>query len=172
MPPVPKVPTPAAAPAPAPSTAPATTPAKASTKSKSKQQIGPTEPPANRGAAVGRQLDNAGRRAGRFAAKTGKDAAAPLVTRGQRAAISGGSIVVGLVAYAIGVAYLQHGWPGVTGWLKAKLFNETSQGSAVVPAMLFHTGPGAGGTTAGTQVTATPPAAPAAPTPSGGILYA
>jgi len=167
MPPVPKVPTPA----PSTSTAPATTPAKASTKSKSKQ-IGPTEPPANRGAAVGRQLDNAGRRAGKFAAKTGKDAAAPVVTRGQRAAISGGSIVVGLVAYAIGVAYLQHGWPGVTGWLKAKLFNETTQGPAAVPAMLFHTGPGAGGATAGTQVTATPPAAPAAPTPSGGILYA
>ena len=141
---------------------------------KSPAKSGPTEPPANRGAAIGRKFDNAGRKAGAKAADIGKSAAAPVVSRGQRAAISGGSIVVGLVAYAIGVAYLQHGWPGVTAWLKAKLFNETSQGPAAVPAMLFHTGPGAGGSmTAGTQVTAAaPPAAPVAPTPSGGTLSA
>jgi len=149
---------------------PSTSPAKSSSKSKS----GPTEPPANRGAAVGRKLDNAGRKAGQFAADQGKAAAAPVVSRGQRAAISGGSIVVGLVAYAIGVAYLQRGWPGVTGWLKAKLFNETSQGPSVVPAMLFHTGPGAGGSAAGihTAAAGAPPTQTAAPTPSGGTLYA
>jgi len=166
MPPVPK------APAASTSTAPAKSPKNSSSPAKSKQ-VGPTEPPANRGAAVGRKLDNAGRRAGRFAAKTGKNAAEPVVSNGQRAAVSGGSIVVGLVAYAIGVAYLQRGWPGVTGWLKAKLFNETSQGPSAVPAMLFHTGPGAGGSTAGVQAAAAPPPAQqAAPTPNGGILFA
>ena len=153
---------------------PKATPKATPKSSKSSKRGRPTEPPANRGAAIGRRLDNAGRNAGEAAADLGKSAAQPVVSHAQRAAISGGSIVVGLVAYAIGVAYLQHGWPGVTGWLKAKLFNETAQGPSVVPAMLFHTGPGAGGsTTAGTQMTATaPPATTAAPTPSGGTLYA
>lgn len=121
----------------------------------------PTEPPANAGARVGRTLDNVGRSA----------AEAPIVSSTQKAAISGGSIIVGLVAYAIGVAYVQHGWPGVTAWLKAKLMNKTSQqGDGVTPSMYFHTG--AGGSAAGTQLAAAPPTHPAAPTPSGGTLYA
>lgn len=131
---------------------------------------GPTGPPANAGARVGRTLDNVGR----AGADLGKAAVAPVFSRAQRAAVSGGSIVIGMVAYAIGVVYLQHGWPGVTSWLKAKLYNETSQGAAVVPAMLFHTGAGAGPSmTAGTQLAAAaPPAQLTAPTPSGGTLYA
>lgn len=162
MPPVPKSPA---------STSP--TKSKPAAKSKPAKPGRPTEPPANRGAAIGRKLDNAGRNAGEAATDLGKSAAAPVVSRAQRAAISGGSIVVGLVAYAVGVAYLQHGWPGVTGWLKAKLFNETSQAASVVPAMLFHTGPGAGGgSTAGMQTAAAPPPQQAAPTPNGGILFA
>lgn len=122
----------------------------------------PTAPPANAGSRVGRSLDNLGRSA----------AKAPIVSGSQRAAISGGSIILGLVAYAIGVNYLQHGWPGVTGWLKAKLMNKTSQqGNGVQPAMLFHTGAGAGSTATGTQLAANP-TQPIAPIPSGGTLYA
>lgn len=123
-----------------------------------------------------------GGKIGQSLSNTGKQAAkAPIFSDSQKAAVSGGSIAVGLIAYAIGVNYLQHGWPGVTAWLKAKLMNQTSQdGNGIpqvaggIPAIYFHTGAGAGTGSAGTQQTATPagPTHPAAPTPSGGTLYA
>lgn len=31
----------------------------------------------------------------------------------------------GLILYALGLNFLRHGWPGVTGWLNAKFFNRT-----------------------------------------------
>lgn len=99
---------------------------------------------------------------------------APIVRSGQRAVVHGGSLVVGLVAYAIGVNYLQHGWPGVTAWLKAKLMNKTSQDSSAVPAELFMHNDLLHQAIHGTalQTTPAPPQSPAAPVPSGGNLYA
>lgn len=118
----------------------------------------------------------AGARAGARARSVGKGAVkAPIFGKGQKASVSAGSLVVGMMAYALGVNYLQHGWPGVTAWLKAKLMNQTSQDGNGIPQAIFHTGPGAGPGSTGTQQAAAvqpPPAHPAAPTPSGGTLYA
>lgn len=115
-------------------------------------------------------------RAGARVRSVGTGAAkAPIFGKGQKASVSAGSLVVGMMAYAVGVNYLQHGWPGVTAWLKAKLMNKTSQDGNGLPQAIFHTGPGASQGGAGTQQAAAaqpPPAHPAAPTPSGGTLYA
>lgn len=149
---------------PRPPAPPATTGSSAaSSKSGSGRKSSNRSSSTSRGGGAGQQLGNAGQRA----------AKAPIFRRGQQAAISGGSILTGLIAYAIGVNYLQHGWPGVTAWLKAKLMNETAQQGNGIPAMYFHTGAGAAGGSTATQQAASPgPTHPAAPTPSGGNLYA
>ena len=99
----------------------------------------------------------------------------PAVKKGQKAAVHGGSVAVGLVAYAIGLNYLQHGWPGVTAWLKAKLMNKTAQDGNGIPAEFFTHNDAmrtaaASGATYKTPPT-TSPAHPVAPTPSGGTIY-
>lgn len=126
--------------------------------SRPKPKPKPTGPPANAGARVGRGLDNLGRQA----------AAAPVVSGSQRAAVRGGSVAVGFIVYAIGLNYMQAGWPGVTAWLKAKLMNKTAQPPAAVPALLFHTGTRTG-PAGGTMTTSTQPTPP---TTTGGTLYA
>lgn len=57
-----------------------------------------------------------------------------------RAASEGVSVGVGLVGYAVVLAYLDYGWPGVKGWLSAKFANKVTlnvpsknQGAPVVP---------------------------------------
>lgn len=95
----------------------------------------------------------------------------PFVRSGQKAAVHGGSLVVGLVAYSVGLNYLQHGWPGVTAWLKAKLMNKTAQDSSAVPAEMFRHHDLLNQATTGTAAVQTTPQHPAAPTPSGGTLY-
>lgn len=35
----------------------------------------------------------------------------------------GTGLALGLVLYALGINYIRHGWPGVTGWLRAKFLN-------------------------------------------------
>jgi hypothetical protein len=156
-------------PAPVPSPGPAAAASPAAAGSAGAQGRGrgrSTAPPATAGARVGQSLKDTGKKAGN----------APIFADGQKAAVSGGSIVVGLIAYAIGVNYLQHGWPGVTAWLKAKLMNQTSQdgNDVTLPALYFHTGAGAAAGSAGPQqaATQTGPTHPAAPTPNGGTYYA
>ena len=43
-------------------------------------------------------------------------------------AARGGGIMLGLVAYSIGINYLRNGWPGVRAWFAAKFLNQTKSG--------------------------------------------
>ena len=43
-------------------------------------------------------------------------------------AARGGGIMLGLVAYSIGINYLRNGWPGVRQWFAAKFLNQTTSG--------------------------------------------
>lgn len=43
-------------------------------------------------------------------------------------AARGGGIMLGLVAYSIGINYLRNGWPGVKAWFAAKFLNQTTSG--------------------------------------------
>lgn len=55
---------------------------------------------------------------------------APTVTR---ASEQGASLLLGAIAYALGVSYIAYGWPGVTGWFSAKFINKVTVGKAAGP---------------------------------------
>lgn len=77
-----------------------------------------------------------GKKARNVAGKVGKSAP---IQRGGTAAVHGGSIVVGLMGYALVINYLRYGSAGVKAWLKAKLVNKPVQsgyGIPVLPATL------------------------------------
>jgi hypothetical protein len=59
---------------------------------------------------------------------------APITKNVGGAAHDGAGVLLGMFAYALFLAYVKGGWPGVTGWLGAKFLNKTS--AAPAPAHL------------------------------------
>lgn len=131
------------------------------------------------------QDDEKGPGRGRKAAAKGKAAAqkagrkairsAP-ARRGGRAAVHGGSIVIGLAGYALVINYLRYGSAGVKAYLKAKLINQPTQtgfGAPVVTADYTFRRPAATGqaTTGQTVTTGSDAPAPSGAS-NGGTIFA
>ena len=100
----------AAAPAPAPAAAPA--------RSSTRRSSSTRRPPSRFTTSVGppvTPLPTPRTTTGRIPLRLPKPAA--------DAAQRGGGILLGLIAYAVGLNYVRDGWPGVTAWLRAKTLN-------------------------------------------------
>lgn len=66
----------------------------------------------------------------------GRDPVAAAPQRSLELGQQGASFLCGLVGYALVLAYVNYGWPGVTSWLSAKFFNKPTlktQSSPLLP---------------------------------------
>lgn len=67
---------------------------------------------------------------------------APVAQSAGGVAHDGAGVLLGMIGYALFLAYVKGGWPGVTGWLSAKFLNKTK---AVAPPAQFTPNPKSAG---------------------------